>query len=223
MAAPVVSSALPFARFPRAFAVRGSSSARGVSMAPNVRPAHRRAYPYLCAVLGMLPAIAGAACDWSRPGAAPYRSAGDITAASAVESYTDIPPAARADLMQRIRGQREDAIVLITRDRITSPQGKASDLRDMHWRGGLCAGQVTRAGWSERHVEAALVYCSGPHCVAVPTVCGNVARITFEPFERPTPELRSWDGKPVQVRAIPEPSSLALVAVALVALRRRLA
>ncbi len=200
-----------------------SPGRRGVSIRRNVRRLARSAYPYAAALLGMLPALAAAACDWSRPGAAPYRGPGDITAASAVESYTDIPAEARADLAQRIRSQREDAIVLITRDGITSPQGTATGLRDMHWRGGLCTGPVTRAGWAPQHVEAALVYCSGPHCVAVPVVCGNVARLDFTFREPPTPELRMWDGRPVQVRTVPEPSSLALVAVALVALRRGLA
>jgi hypothetical protein len=189
-------------------------------MARTVRQRTQRRHPYVCALLGMLPALAAAACDWSRPGAAPYRAAGDITVATAVESYTDIPPHARADLAARIRGQREDAIVLITAAGLASPQGRASDLRDMHWAGGLCVGPVVRTAWPADRVEAALVYCSAGHCLAVPTVCGNVARITFTFVERHEPELKGWDYKPWPVQHVPEPGTLALVAAALVAARR---
>ncbi len=233
MPAPVVSGApSPFARLSSGLRPGGTFSVAlvadesqaiacsSVRRACTVRHRTQRAHPYVALIFGMLPAIAGA-CDWSRPGAAPYRGPGDITAATAVESYQDIPEAARADLIARIRGQREDAIVLITRDVITSPQGRAKDLRDMHWRNGMCAGPVVRSGWADGHVEAALVYCSAGHCVAVPTRCGNVARITFSPTPRHEPEYRHWDGKPVPVRTVPEPSTLGLALLALAAIVRR--
>lgn len=175
---------------------------------------HRR-HPYVCALLGMLPALASASCDWSRPGAAPYRSGSDWTAATAVESYTDIPAAARADLVARIRGQRDDALLLIGRDGLHSPQGVATGLRDMHWRDGLCRGAVSRAGWAPGRVEAALVYCSGPHCVAVPTVCGNVSRVSFEPHAGRQAQLQQWGAAPGDVQSVPEPSTAALVLLAL--------
>jgi hypothetical protein len=174
-------------------------------------------HPYVFALLGMLPALAGASCDWSRPGSAPYRGLGDVTAAQAVDSYTDMPAAVREELKTRIRGQREDAHLLITRDQLHSPQGVATALRDMHWRDGLCRGAVSRAGWAPGHVEAALVYCSGGHCVAVPTVCGNVARVSFEPHPRRQAQLQHWGVAPGGPNQVPEPSTFALVAVALFA------
>lgn len=183
-------------------------------MRRTVRWRTRRRHPYVLLVLGMLPAVAAASCDWSRPGAAPYRSASDWTAATAVESYTDIPAAARADLVARVRGQREDALLLIGRDGLHSPQGAATGLRDMHWRDGLCRGAVSRAGWAPGHVEKALVYCSGPHCVAVPAVCGNVSRVTFEPHAVREAQLQQWGGAPGRVHHVPEPSTAALLLLA---------
>lgn len=188
----------------------------------TVRQRTLRGHPYLVLILGMLPALAAAACDWSRPGAAPYRSAGDITAAKAVESYTDMPQAVRADLMARIRGQREDAVVMIGRDSMRSAQGTVTDLRDMHWRGGMCAGPVVRTGWPEHTTLPALVYCSGRHCVCVPVICGNVSRCTFTPHERG--QGRRLEGPAVQQpHPVPEPGTLllALAGVALCVGRHR--
>lgn len=188
----------------------------------TVRCRTQRAHPYAVLILGMLPALAAAACDWSRPGAAPFRAAGDVTAAVAVESYTDIPAAARADLATRIRGQREDAVLFIGPSTLHSPQGTATHLRDMHWRNGLCRGDVSRAGWAPGHTEAALVYCSEGHCVAVPTRCGNVARVTFEPHAARAEQLQQWGGDVQPVHGVPEPgtAALALLAAALWRLQR---
>lgn len=177
-----------------------------------------RAYPYLALILGMLPALAGAACDWSTPGRAPYRSGGDPSAAAAVESYRDIPADVRADLATKIRGQREDAIAFVTRDGITSPQGTVSGLRDMHWRAGVCSGPVMRAGWAPDRVEPALVYCTAGYCLAVPKVCGNVSRVdfAFKDGARPQPI-----GRHEPVHQVPEPSTLLLAGLALAAMWRR--
>lgn len=218
MRAPVVSGALPLARLSPGLRLGGISSACSASIGRTVRQRTQRRHPYLLALLGMLPAIAGAACDWSKPGSAPYRGPGDVTAATAVESYRDIPADVRADLAERIRGQREDALALITRDGITSPQGTASALRDMHWKGGMCVGPVVRTAWAADRVEAALVYCSAGHCVVVPTVCGNVARVdfTFKEGQRP-----QQGGGYQPVHQVPEPSTVVLVALGVAAMWRR--
>ncbi len=118
---------------------------------------------------------ARAPCDWSAPGAARYTG----TTAQAVENYLDMPPKARAEIRAKLdaRPRRFDAVATITRDAITSGPDSYTGLRDMHWRGGLCRGPVSRAGWAPKASESGLVYCSGDHCIIVPAVCGNVARV----------------------------------------------
>lgn len=114
-------------------------------------------------------------CDWSAPGSARYTG----TLAAAIDNYTDIPQAARRELQARIAAHRYDDRVEITRDEIRSVRGPAryAGLRNMHWRAGMCAGPVLRGKWSVHASEGALVYCSGPHCIIVPAICGNVAQV----------------------------------------------
>jgi hypothetical protein len=175
-----------------------------------VRRLARLVTPYVLAALGTTVAHA-APCDWSKPGAAPYRGQSVETALAAY----DMPEHARAEIAGKVKTMLEDGIALITRDKITSPQGSVWGLRDMHWSGGMCTGPVSRQGWAADRVEAALIYCSGPHCIAIPVVCGNVSRIEFAPRQRHEPELRNWDGRPVQVRTVPEPGTLLLSLLAL--------
>jgi hypothetical protein len=72
--------------------------------------------------------------------------------------------------------------VTITRDAITGRAQYAPELTKMHFgsRGQVCA-TVSRAGWSDAALERALVYCEDGVCLAVPTVCGNVAMVTRLP------------------------------------------
>ncbi len=133
----------------------------------------------LIALAGATPAQASPSklkpCDWSAPGAARYTG----TTAQAVEDYLDMPPKARAEIRAKLdaRPRRFDAVATITRDAITSGPDTYTNLRDMHWRGGLCRGPVSRAGWKPAARESGMVYCSGDHCIIVPAVCGNVARV----------------------------------------------
>lgn len=178
----------------------------------RLRAAGRPPYPQAVALLGMLPALAAASCDWSRPGAAPYRGPLQQTIPAAVHAYTDIPEPARLDLIARIRAGLHDGLIEIGRERITAASGTAGRLRDMHWRDGLCRGEVSRLGWAAGHVERALVYCAGVQCIAVPVVCGNVARVDYAPAERQAPVVAEPGTAPHRV---PEPGTLALAAVAL--------
>lgn len=116
------------------------------------------------------------ACSWDRPGADVYR--GDVTAA--VDSYTDIPPAARAALKKRMAAYQYDEIATIRRDSIAGKY-RYDDLRDMHFGQGKVCRSVTRDKWTASSVERGLVYCEGEHCLIVPTVCRNVSRVTREP------------------------------------------
>ena len=85
----------------------------------------------------------------------------------------------------------------------------------MHWRGGLCRGEVQRTGWAAGRVEAALVYCASGHCVAVPTICGNVARVDFTPHER---AQQGVSFRHVPIHPVPEPGTLLLAVAGLASL-----
>lgn len=112
-------------------------------------------------------------CDWSQPGARDYR--GEVPAA--VDAYHDIPAATRTTLKARMAAREYDDLVVIRRNSITGAGQYAPEIRDMHWRGGVCRGPVSRSAWPASAAERGLVYCEAGHCIVVPTVCRNVARI----------------------------------------------
>jgi PEP-CTERM putative exosortase interaction domain len=157
-----------------------------------------------------------ASCMWTNPGAAPYRASVVESTTAAVANY-DIPQYAKAELVAKVRRLEPDALVVITRDSLYSSQGKAYNLRDMHWGSGVCYGSVNRSKWREDQAESAFVYCSDNHCIAIPIICGNVSRIDFVPNKPKEVPFRWWEGdllsKPVY--NVPEPSTAALVAVGL--------
>jgi hypothetical protein len=114
--------------------------------------------------------------------------------AAAVQRY-DMTTQARAELVQKARLLQPDGIIVIQRDGITSTDGVATDLKDMHHGkpGRVCKGPVVRDKWRDNQAETALVYCAHGECIAVPVICGNVSRVTFTPFAAPKePEFRAW-------------------------------
>ncbi len=151
----------------------------------------------LAAGMATSAAQAGAdTCDWSRPGARDYQ--GEVPAA--VDSYTDIPAATRARLKARMAARQYDELVTITRDAILGAAIYSPVIWDMHWRGGLCRGTASRAGWRPADTERGLVYCEDGHCILVPTVCRNVSRV-----KRLTPAGRGTPGAGQPGDAGPEP------------------
>ena len=134
----------------------------------------------LAAALSLSSSAALPSCSWNSPGVDPFM--GDVPAA--VDRYTDIPPAVRAKLKQRMTVRQYDEIAAIRRDSITGQRKYNSDIRDMHFGQGRVCSTVSRKGWSDTMVERGLVYCEGEHCIIVPTVCRNVSRITRLPPDR---------------------------------------
>ena len=83
----------------------------------------------------------------------------------------------RARLKARMVARQYDEVVTIRRDSITGRGSYSDTITDMHFgRGQVCA-TVTRARWTDAMLERGLVYCEGPECIIVPTVCRNVSRI----------------------------------------------
>jgi len=113
-------------------------------------------------------------CSWDRPGANAFK--GDVVAA--VDRYTDIPPAERARLKERMSKRQYDEIAVIRRDSITGNAVYSAEIRDMHFAQGTVCQTVTRSKWAVNAVERGLVYCEAEHCLIVPTVCRNLSRIT---------------------------------------------
>lgn len=113
-------------------------------------------------------------CSWDRPGADPFM--GDVVAA--VDRYTDIAPAVREQLKQRMRARQYDEIVVISRDTIRGKQYYDARISEMHFGQGRVCRNVTRAGWSDKMEERGLVYCVQGGCILVPTICRNVSRIS---------------------------------------------
>lgn len=173
----------------------------------------------------MLAGHANAACVWADPGA--NRFTGDPVAA--VQTYADIPPQARAELAELVQHRAYSAIVEIRRDSIGA--GAYTHMRGMHWGDSQqCLGDVDRSAWPADRVERGLVYCVRGHCVIVPTVCGNVARVNKvgaapQPDPAPVAKRGLVLGSRSTVHQVPEPGTALLVLVALavliVALPRR--
>ena len=112
-------------------------------------------------------------CNWNRPGVDPFM--GDVVAA--VDRYTDIAPAVREELKQRMRTRQYDEIVVISRDAIEGKERYDARISQMHFGQGRVCKNVTRAGWNDTMRERGLVYCVKGECILVPTICRNVSRI----------------------------------------------
>lgn len=160
----------------------------------------------------MIVALAAvAAFAWTHPATDPYT--GDFS--SAINRYVDIPADARSRLKEKVASRRYDAMVRITKDGVSDGY---TGLRDMHFGAGrVIPGPVSTASWPADRVERALVFCEQQYCVAIPTVCRNVSRVTPpEPRQRmllvqgPGPEM-TWEELADPTLPLP-PLALALTA-----------
>lgn len=175
--------------------------------------------------------IATSTCSWDNPGANRYT--GNVPAA--VHHYTDIPVDIRNRLQSRMEKHQYDEIVTITGAGIVGNEIYA-DLRDMHFGENKLCRNVSQKNWSYRAKERGLVYCEEKHCIIVPTVCGNVSRVTkIVPVD--VPEKKKLISKGVipddvipevptepqekslepTVNTVPEPSSFLLALMAICA------
>lgn len=169
----------------------------------------------------IIASAAAVGCSWDHPGANPYRGPTVQSVKAAVARY-GLPVETQQLLIEKARTLDVTATVVITRDGITSQQGEASNLRDMHYgKGHICKGEVLRTRWTDQHAETALVYCARGECIAIPTICGNVSRIDFVPTAAASARSergdlpRFWQGTPRTHNTVPSPSTLSLVLLAL--------
>ena len=146
-------------------------------------------------------------CNWDTPGNAPYRAFGGLHISKALDNYgfTDI---AKQVLLSKIVSMQNDATIFITKNDIISAFGTAANLRDMHFKNGMCAGTVSRNKWKDTDTQPALVYCHETDCVAIPVVCENISRVDYFPLKRDSVVPSSIPNR------VPEPGTIWLVLAA---------
>jgi len=152
-------------------------------------------------------------CSWDNPGANPYVGRTE----EAIYRYADIPSSTQQALIDKIKQKRIDDVAFIKRDSVEG-RYNYSDLRQMHFgKNSVCA-KVRVNKWTDSQTEIGLVYCVGEHCVIVPTVCGNISRITrtTKPEETGDGEWRPSTEQMNKVpQSVPEPTTLLLVSTAI--------
>lgn len=131
-------------------------------------------------------------CSWDRPGLNRYTG----SVAAALDRYPDIPADVRHRLRQRMEAHDYEDIALIRRDSIEGKHGYRPEIADMHFGPNRICKRITRDGWTPEMQERGLVYCEDGHCILVPTVCGNVSRISRRP-EAVLPAQAFGDEPPV--------------------------
>jgi hypothetical protein len=159
-------------------------------------------------------------CDWNNPGSNPFRGE---SVYSAVQSY-GFPKTETDEIAWKIKAGMPDAVIYIKQKTIISPFGEATNLRDMFFGNNRkCVGKVIRDNWSLQDERPALVYCPTAKtygntqvCVAIPVVCGNVSLIDYKPLQKMPKNFVEQS----KVNTVPLPSTLMLVALALMFVKR---
>ena len=121
--------------------------------------------------------IITASCSWASPGS--NRFTGDPVAA--VDHYQDIPENVRSTLKRRIEKKAYSEIVAITKDGVGDGSSYEGRIYDMHFGSNKLCKEIDRSAWKPKAVERGMVFCEGQYCILLPTVCGNLSRITAIP------------------------------------------
>jgi len=162
-------------------------------------------------------------CEWNNPGYNPYTG----KKSDAVDRYQDIPVLTREVLKYKLEKGLIDDIVIIGKTAVTGAnQQEYSSISYMHFGKSSVCRSVDTSKWPANHTETGMVYCQDGHCLVVPTVCGNVSRISrisktehdIVPFKDhelwvpPQPDLLI-----PPMYTVPEPSTAILIATSLCA------
>lgn len=138
-------------------------------------------------------------CEWN---AGADRYVGSVPAAIAAYGF---PAATQAELIAQWEERRWADVVTIDRDSIRSRTADyGPDMRQMNFGGkGRRCERVSRAKWTASHAETAIVLCADGECVAVPSVCSNVSRVTridrAAPLFPPISMTVNYDGSDLRI------------------------
>ena len=113
-------------------------------------------------------------CSWSKPGRAPFT--GDKY--DAVDMFA-IPALDRDVIKRNIEKRQPTTVVRFRRDSIRDDEGNAyrTDFTPMFFGANTLCWNPSRAKWKDSDFQEGDLFCSGPYCVAVPYVCGNVTQL----------------------------------------------
>lgn len=160
----------------------------------------------------MIAATIVSICMWNNPGANRY--VGDPVHA-VMNNFKDLDYETRYTIAKKMQRHEYDDFVTIRRDSIEGGKTYHPYITDMMFGKNIQCEFVDRLKWRDSHLERGMIYCHKDNCLIVPTVCGNVARV-YTKHDDKTPTTPKT--KKTHVNHVPEPSTGALIMVALTAL-----